>query len=130
MIVVDASVILRACLSKTGFKELGDRQLVAPPLLWSEVPSSLHQLLWRQDVPPRLIEPALERFLDAEIERSGSPGLIREAWSVAERLGWAKTYDAEYVALAESLGCRLLTIDVRLQRGAARLVDVIGPADL
>lgn len=50
--------------------------------------------------------------------------------SVAERLGWAKTYDAQYVALAETLGCRLLTIDSRLRRGAARLIETIGPDEL
>jgi hypothetical protein len=26
-------------------------------------------------------------------------GLSDEAWRIADRLGWAKTYDAEYLAL-------------------------------
>jgi len=45
-------------------------------------------------------------------------------------LGWAKTYDAEYVALARTLECSLLTTDRRLQRGAERIVDTVGPSDL
>ena len=36
-------------------------------------------------------------------------------------LGWAKTYDAEYVALAQLIGCRMVTLDARLRRGADRL---------
>jgi predicted nucleic acid-binding protein len=56
--------------------------------------------------------------------------LCAEAWRVAEELGWAKTYDAEYVALARMLRCRLLTRDERLRRGAARLVEAIGPTEL
>jgi predicted nucleic acid-binding protein len=34
------------------------------------------------------------------------------------------------VALARLLGCRLLTRDERLLRGAARLVEAVGPTDL
>jgi predicted nucleic acid-binding protein len=45
-------------------------------------------------------------------------------------LGWAKTYDAEYVALARLLGCRLVTLDARLRRGADRLGFVISPDEL
>jgi len=52
------------------------------------------------------------------------------AWAVADELGWAKTYDAEYVALARALGCRLVTVDARLKRGAGRLIEIVGPADL
>jgi predicted nucleic acid-binding protein len=49
---------------------------------------------------------------------------------VAEEFGWAKTYDAEYVALAKIEGCRLVTLDGRLRRGADRLGFVVTPAEL
>lgn len=58
-------------------------------------------------------------------ERSWAEGL-----EIAERLGWATTYDAEYVALARLLGCRLATLDERLRRGADRVIEVIRPAEL
>lgn len=54
----------------------------------------------------------------------------REAWRVAEELGWMKTYDAEYVALARLARCRLFTVDARLRRGAGHVVEMIGPGDL
>ena len=46
------------------------------------------------------------------------------------RLGWARTYDAEYVALANLLECRLVTTDGRLWRAVGHLVQVIGPTEV
>jgi predicted nucleic acid-binding protein len=71
----------------------------------------------------------LSRFLSAPIERRTPRRLYERAWRVAEKLGWAKTYDTEYVALAQVLGCPLLTRD-RLKRRVESLVEVIAPADL
>jgi predicted nucleic acid-binding protein len=39
-------------------------------------------------------------------------------------------YNAEYVALARILSCRLFTVDDRLRRVAARLVAIVGPRDV
>ena len=52
MLVVDASVAVAANYSTDGFEEFGDEQLVAPPLLWSEARSALHELLWRREITP------------------------------------------------------------------------------
>jgi hypothetical protein len=52
------------------------------------------------------------------------------AWQIADELGWAKTYDAEYVALAKTESCRLVTLDSRLRRGTDRLGFVVTPAEL
>jgi predicted nucleic acid-binding protein len=130
LLVVDASVVVDAALDAEGFSALADEALVAPRLLWSEVPSALCELAWRRVVPRDRAAEALEHFLDGPVTARTPGRLPREAWRVAEELGWAKTYDAEYVALARLLGCRLMTADMRLRRGAARAVDVIGPAEL
>jgi len=87
-------------------------------------------MVWRRSVSPELAVIALTRFLSVPIHRHLQGGLGRPAWSLADELGWAKTYDAEYVAVAQRLECRLLTIDARLQRGAARKVEAIGPGQL
>lgn len=52
------------------------------------------------------------------------------AWRLAEDLGWAKTYDAEYVALAQLVDSPLVSIDERLRRGAGHVVRILGPAEL
>jgi predicted nucleic acid-binding protein len=79
-----------------------------------------------------LAERGLERFLTGKVEvvEHRPEGLTKAAWQVAEEFGWAKTYDAEYVALARLLGCRLVTVDGRLRRGTDRLGFVVGPAEL
>ena len=130
MLVIDASVALSAALTRDGFERLTEHQLVAPPLLWSEVVSTLREHVWRQDISGQQAARSLDAFLAAPIRRRGPRRLVREAWWVAEELGWAKTYDAEYVALARLEGCRLLTRDERLRRGAVRLVECIGPTEL
>jgi predicted nucleic acid-binding protein len=56
--------------------------------------------------------------------------VAQTAWDISEALGWAKTYDSEYVALAQILKCPVVTLDARLRRGAGRLVRIIGPADV
>ncbi len=50
--------------------------------------------------------------------------LADDAYSLAVRLGWARTYDAEYLALAVRLECPLLTVDARLARTAEQLVQI------
>jgi predicted nucleic acid-binding protein len=45
-------------------------------------------------------------------------------------MGWAKTYDAQYVALARLLDCKLVTLDERLIRGIERLDIAVRPRDL
>lgn len=72
----------------------------------------------------------LDRLLDAPVQAVERGGLMREAWKVAEEMGWAKTYDANYVALARMLACRLVTIDARMRRATARLGFVVGPTEL
>jgi predicted nucleic acid-binding protein len=129
-LVVDASVAVAASVTPVGFTRFRGIELVAPPLLWIEVVSVLHAAMWRGELRRDQAEPMLQRVLAAPIARMGPESLLIDSWAVADELGWAKTYDANYVALARILGCRLVTLDARLRRGTARFGFVIGPTEL
>ena len=58
------------------------------------------------------------------------PDHHEQALRTAARLGWAKTYDAEYLVLAHALGAPLLTLDERLIRGAGHLVRMVRPTEI
>ena len=130
MIVIDASVALDALLSAGGIEQLGRKDLTAPPLLWSEVTSSLREVVWRRLISKESGLEGLARLSKAPIKRNAPKNLHLEAWTIAEQFGWAKTHDAEYVALARLLGCKLLTRDARLQRSAGELVEIIDPTQI
>ena len=53
--------------------------------------------------------------------------LRRRAWEVAERLGWAETYAAEYVALTQLQADAFVTLDAELAR---RLEGIVPTATI
>ena len=110
--------------------DLARFDLTAPPLMWSEVASALREVVWRRLLSKETAIEGLTRLAKAPIKRSSPKNLHIEAWEVAEQLGWAKTYDAEYIALAKLLDYRLLTRDASLRRGAGHLVEIIDPTQL
>ena len=130
MLVVDASVAVAACLAPESSDVLRDTELVSPPLLWPETRSALRMLARRGDVSWDAARVGAERLETMPIRARSPAGLGREAWRIADDLGWVRAYDAEYVALASLLGCRLVTQDARLWRGTRRLGYVISAAEL
>lgn len=128
MLVVDASVTLAAVAAgPQAFADLRDPDLVAPPLMWSEARSVLHELARRGELgaaDARRLRRALDR---APIAEQGHPRLGDEAWDVADRIRSTRTYAAEYVALARLLGCPLVTLDAEFARRVRRLCAVRAP---
>jgi predicted nucleic acid-binding protein len=130
VLVLDASMALDACTHDAGFGLLGDHELIAPPLLWSEVRSALHEAVWRGVLTRALAEDARRELTRSRVRSSSPRALDATAWAIADELGVAKTYDAEYLALARLRGCRVVTTDARLRRGADRLGLVVGPTEV
>ncbi len=60
----------------------------------------MHELRRRKEISGELAAIALDRLAAAGVSARRPKGLIEESWRIADRLGWAKTYDAEYLALA------------------------------
>jgi predicted nucleic acid-binding protein len=130
LLVLDANVVLPACASDDGFARFSGERLAAPPLMWSEVMAALHLGLTRRIIDREGAELSLQRLEGCPITTRSPRSLRREAWRIADVLGMGRTYDAEYLALASLLGCRLVTLDGRLRRGADSLGFVIGPEEL
>lgn len=98
--------------------------------MWSEARSTIRQTHWRGEIAKADALAAYKHLGTCPIAHRNPAELHDRAWRVAHDFGWAKTYDAEYVALAEILDCRLVTIDGNLRRGADRLGRVITPEEL
>ena len=129
MLVVDASVAVRAVDAPGGFAVLGDDDLVGPALMWSEARSALRAATWRRDISFERGLRMVERLESAPVRRVEHADL-GPTWRIADRFGWAKACDAEYVALARLLDCRLVTLDERLRGGTVRLGMVVTPSEL
>jgi predicted nucleic acid-binding protein len=125
MLVIDASAAVDLCLSPDGFNELAGEDLVAPSLIHFEVLSTPHEMQWRHDIPDEMADLGRTRHGQMPVRIEQSSELSNEAWRIADEFGWAKTYDAHYVALARLLHSRLATVDMRLWRGTERLGFVV-----
>jgi predicted nucleic acid-binding protein len=127
--VIDAGALIKPALA-SRLSDLESFRLHAPTLLWSEAASALKQLSWRGEITVDESNAALARILGHPIAIVPSRELVERATAIARQLGWAKTYDAEYLALAEQLGIRLLTNDARLRATTLVSVDVVGPLEI
>lgn len=118
--VVDANVVFEALSAADGFRTL-NAELVAPPLLWSEVRSALHVAVWRGVFGDEEAKSAHAALGSAPVRERRHRRLGRVAWDIADELGWARTYDAEYLALASLLAVPIVTLDRRVARAADQL---------
>jgi predicted nucleic acid-binding protein len=130
-LVIDAGAALYVAMAARPTPGLDLFDLMAPPIFRSEALSGLSAAVFRGALPETALEGAFERLeaFSVTIVDHGREHR-HEALTIARSLGWAKTYDAEYVALARRLECELLTTDERLERGANRLVKIRRPASL
>jgi predicted nucleic acid-binding protein len=92
---------------------LAEPALAAPHLADLEVLSVLRRLTATGLLPERRAQLAIDDLKDLALTRFPHQAFTARIWELRATL---TPYDAAYVALAETLGCPLLTADARLAR--------------
>ena len=118
--VVDCGVVLH--LASEGIEIPSEHELLAPTLLRSQTLSTLHEAVHRGEIPTDVALDRLARIGSMKIRLLGDAVLRRVAWRVADELGWASTYDAEYVALTKLQADAFVTLDADLARRVEGIV--------
>jgi len=112
--VVDCGVVLE--LAQEDFELPAGHELLAPTLLRSQTLSRLHEAVHAGELDPEVARERIARVSALPIRLLGDAVLRRRAWEVADELGWAETYDAEYIALTHLQADAFVTLDPELAR--------------
>lgn len=120
--VVDAGAVLR--LVADGLDVADGHELLAPTLLRSQTLSVLHEAVHRGDLAADVARERLRLVGRLRVRLLGDAVLRRTAWDVATELGWASTYEAEYVALTRLQADALVTTDAGFARRVEGVVRV------
>jgi predicted nucleic acid-binding protein len=118
--VVDCGVVLHLATEEIEVRD--EHELLAPTLLRSQTLSVLHEAVHRGEIPADVALERLERIWAMPIRLLGDAVLRRKAWKLADELGWAETYAAEYVALTQLQADALVTLDAELARRVKGIV--------
>lgn len=120
--VIDAGVGLH--LVSEGVEVNPSHEILAPTLFRSQTLSLAHESVARGEIPAGIALDRLEKLWGFKIRLLGDAVLRRLAWQIADRLDWASTYDAEYIALTQLQGDAFVTLDADLARRVEGIVPV------
>lgn len=118
--VVDAGAVIH--MARAGVKVRGTHKLLAPTLLRSQTLSAMHEAVQRGELTAGVARDQLASIGRMPIRLLGDAVLRRRAWDLAEQLGWASTYNAEYVALTQLQADALITLDPALAKSVKGIV--------
>jgi len=123
-LVLDASAAVELVLGRPGLARLllGE-ELHVPAHFDVEVVAALRGVQIRGEASAEDVERARNAFRQLVVVRHWAT-LVDRAW---DRRDAITIQDGAYVALAEGLGCALVTTDVRLERSASGLVPIVTP---
>lgn len=122
MIVVDASVLTNALVDDDALGDLArealrrDDRWAAPEHLVVETFSAVRGRLLGRKISVQRAENAVVALGVARIELTNVSGLLERMWTMRENVS---AYDSAYVAVAQTLGCTLVTADRSLARASA-----------
>ena len=120
--VIGPDVALRLAKSQAEIRD--EHQILAPTLVRSQILSLLYQAVRRGEMTRKDADQQLNYLRGLRIRLLGDRVLQNVAWKVADQLGWADTFDAEYVALTQLQADALITLDDRLAHAVKGLVVV------
>ncbi|MEU4670273.1 type II toxin-antitoxin system VapC family toxin [Amycolatopsis sp. NPDC023774] len=101
-----------------------EHQLLAPTLIRSHALSLLYARVRKGELTKKDAERHLDYVRGLRIRLLGDRVLQATAWQVADELGWADTFVAEYVALTRLHGDALVTLDAKLAKELAGSVPL------
>ena len=119
--VVDAGAVLHLVSEDVDVSDA--HKLLAPTLIRSQTLSTLHEAVQRGEIPADVARDRLARIRRLPIRLLGDAVLLRRAWDIADQLGWATTYDAEYIALTQLQADAYVTLDPELARSVEGIVE-------
>jgi predicted nucleic acid-binding protein len=120
--VVDVGAVLQ--LVGEGIEVADEHELLAPTLLRSQALAELHEAVLRGELPAAVALERLSAIRRLGIRLLGDAVLQRRAWELADELGWAETYTAEYLALTQLQADAFVTTDAELARSVEGVVQV------
>ncbi len=119
--VVDCETLLRVAAGEVEVAP--GHQLLAPALVRSQALSALYEAVRRGEITTAEGLERVTRINSLKVRFLGDKVLQRQAWKVAEQLGWETTFEAEYVALTILQADALVTSDRALARAVSGLVE-------
>ena len=128
MIVLDASAVVELLLGGERAEkvlpwfEQAEGRIHAPGLLDVEVTQAFRRLVGAAALDARRGRAAVEILQELPVSRHPETLLLPRVWMLRHAL---TAYDAAYVALAEALGCTLVTFDGRLAGAPGLETEVV-----
>jgi predicted nucleic acid-binding protein len=119
--VVDCQTLLQIAAGEV--EVAAQHQLVAPTLVRSQALAALYEAARLGEISPAEGVERVTRINSLKVRFLGDKVLQRQAWMVADELGWETTYDAEYVALTKLQADAFVTSDRDLARAVSGLVQ-------
>ena len=119
--VVDCDTLLR--IAGGEIEVDAEHQLLAPTLVRSQALATLYEAARRGDISAVDGIERVTRINSLKVRFLGDKVLQRQAWKIADELGWESTYDAEYVALTKLQADAMVTADQDLARAVSGLVE-------
>jgi predicted nucleic acid-binding protein len=119
--VVDCETLLSIAAGE--IEVAAEHQLFAPTLVRSQALTELYEAARRGEISAAEGIERVTRINSLKVRFLGDKVLQRQAWRVADQLGWETTYDAEYVALTMLQADAFVTSDLELARAVSGLVE-------